>query len=303
MNDERLVQLLGSLRHERMDRIADDEIRARLENAWSARAERRSLALRMRRFVPVLATLVLVVGLGGATMNASGDSALYGVRVAVEDAAVALRQSPEDRNEYLLALLDQRQAEAARLESTGNALAASRVRQIEQDTLRRVQASLPKAPDEAPVVQPAPTDTPTPVPTITSSPTPVATVAPVPSPTPPPARTATPTVRPTATPTPTVKTTPTPTGTATFVTLSGTIKNPDGSLASGVCIGFALGACVNDPSLQTGGTYRIVVSARMNQAITLYFTRTDGSVTLKAYTMKTITSTSVTMSTVMLQKV
>ena len=299
MNDERLVQLLGALRHERMDRIADDEIRARLETAWTARAERRSFGFRVRRLVPALATLALLAGLAVATMNASGDSALYGVRVAIEDAAVALRPSPEDRNEYLLALLDARQAEAARLESTGSALAASRVRQIEQDTLRRLQASLPEAPDEdAPVVAASPSPTPTPLPSLTSTPT----VTPTVQPTPPPARTPAPTPRPTATLAPPVKTTPTPIGTAMPVTVTGTIKNPDGSLASGVCIGYAPGACVNDPSAQTGGTYRLTISARANQSITLYFTRTTNGILYKASTTKTITGTSVTMSTVTLAK-
>ena len=56
MNDERLTGLLGSLRTERMDRIADDKIRSRLENAWTARMERRSFTWRTRRFAPVLAT-------------------------------------------------------------------------------------------------------------------------------------------------------------------------------------------------------------------------------------------------------
>ena len=39
MTDDRLQGMLGSLRHERMDRIADDKIRARLETAWTARAD------------------------------------------------------------------------------------------------------------------------------------------------------------------------------------------------------------------------------------------------------------------------
>ena len=94
MNDDRLSGLLGQLRNERMDRVADDRIRARLENAWNAREERRGFGWRVRRFAPVVATIVLLVGLGGATMNASGDSALYGIRIAVEDAAVALHTDP-----------------------------------------------------------------------------------------------------------------------------------------------------------------------------------------------------------------
>ena len=90
MNEERLQGLLGSLRHERMDRIADDKIRALLETAWTTRQEQRSFGFRFRRLAPVLATGVLMVGLGTATMSAPGESPLYGVRVAIEDAAIAL---------------------------------------------------------------------------------------------------------------------------------------------------------------------------------------------------------------------
>src|SRR5439155_483982 len=56
MNDEHLTGLLGSLRTERMDRIADGKIRTRLENAWTTRMERRSMG--WRAFAPVLAPLV-----------------------------------------------------------------------------------------------------------------------------------------------------------------------------------------------------------------------------------------------------
>ena len=49
MNDDRLTGLLGSLRNERIDRIADDKIRTRLENAWTTRAQQRSFGFRMRR--------------------------------------------------------------------------------------------------------------------------------------------------------------------------------------------------------------------------------------------------------------
>ena len=162
MSDDRLQGMLGSLRHERMDRIADDKIRARLENAWTTRTERRSFGFRLRRLAPVLATLALFAGLGSATMTASGESPLYGVRVTIEDAAIALHPDPENRAEYVVALLEQRQAEAARLEASGNAAAASRARQIEQDTLRVVRAMLPVPPEIDPAPVPAPTDSPTP---------------------------------------------------------------------------------------------------------------------------------------------
>lgn len=310
MDDDRLTGLLGQLRHERMDRTADDRTRARLENAWTARQERRGLGGRARRWVPVLATVVLLAGVGGATMNASGDSVLYGVRIAVEDAAVALHQDPEDRNEYLLSLLTERQEEAARLESTGNALAASHVRQIEQDTLHKLQASLPQAPDDAPAVLPAPTESPTPEPTATPSPSPTPSPTPVPTaartvtPTAPP-RTPTPTPRPTPTPTRTPLTTPTPTGSPMPVTITGTIKNADGTLASGVCIlTSSVSGCINNPADQTGGAYRITVSARLNQTFPLYFMRTDTAtgITWKASTIIVVKGTSVTASTVTLSK-
>ncbi|HYK97697.1 MAG TPA: DUF5667 domain-containing protein [Candidatus Acidoferrales bacterium] len=312
LNDDRLTNLLGQLRHERMDRVADDKIRARLENAWTAREQQRGLGWGMRRFAPVLATIFLVVGLSGATMNASGDSVLYGVRVAVEDAAVALHTDPEDRNEYLLSLLEQRQDEAARLESSGNALAASHVRQVEQQTLQQLMAKLPQAPDDAAAVQPAPTETPSPAPSLPPSP------SPMPSPTPEPtaARTATPTepvhtptptTRPSPTPTPfrTASPTPTPTGSPMAVTISGVIKNADGSLASGVCIlTSSVSGCINAPADQTGGTYRIVISARINQTFPLYFMRTDTAtgITWKGSTTIVVKGPTVVATTVTLSK-
>lgn len=312
LNDDRLSTLLGQLRNERMDRAADDKIRARLENAWGARAQRRGLSWRMRRLAPVLATIVLVVGLGGATMNASGDSVLYGVRIAVEDAAVALHTDAEDRNEYLLSLLTERQEEAARLESTGNALAASRVRQIEQRTLQQLMAKLPQAPDDTAAVQPAPTDTPTPAATVTPSPTPsptpVATVAPTPTTN---ARTATPTPRPpdkpTSTPTPTRTTTPppTPTGSPFPVTFKGVVKNPDGTPAQGVCVfqtpsGTPGASCFAISA--SDGSYRFIEAARINQIVTLYFMRQDGAVLYKGTTSAKVTGSIVSMLVVYLQK-
>ena len=310
MNDDRLTTLLGQLRNERMDRAADDKTRARLESAWGAREQRRGLSWRMRRFAPVLATIVLVVGLGGATMNASGDSVLYGVRVAVEDAAVALHTDPEDRNEYLLSLLTERQDEAARLESTGNALAASHVRQIEQQTLQQLMAKLPQAPDDASAVQPAPTDTPTPAPSVTPSPTPSPTPLPTVAPTSPTSpRTATPTPRPTerptTTPTPTRTATPppTPTGSPFPVTFKGIVKNPDGTPAQGVCVFQATSSTPGASCFAisgSDGTYRFIEAARFNQIVTLYFMRQDGTVLYKGTTSAKVTGSIVSMPVVYL---
>ncbi len=306
MNDERLTGLLGSLRYERMDRVADDRIRARLEHAWTARQRERSLSWRARRLAPLLATLALFVGLAAATMNAGGDSALYGARVAVEDALVVLRSDPQGRADYLLALLDQRQAEAARLESSGNAAAAGRVRAIEQRTLDLVRAILPEAPDLQPeVVAPEPTESPSPTPSPTSSPSPSPSPSPVPTPattrpaTPRPAATATP--RPaTATPKPATAT-PVPTGTLMAVKFSGKVRNPDLTLADNVCVRL-------DPNSATcltktvQGAYSVTASARMNQTVTIYFTRLDGTILYKAYVSAVVKSATVTMPDAKLAK-
>ena len=293
MTDDRLEGMLGSLRRERMDRIADDKIRGRLENAWTTRMERRSFSFRFRRIAPVLATVVLFAGLGAATMTASGESPLYGVRVGIEDAAIALHPDPEDRAEYVVALLEQRQAEAARLEAGGSAAAASRARQIEQDTLRVVRAMLPVAPEVDPIPAPAPTESPTPTPTATPTsaptvaPTATATLRPAtPRPTTPP----TPTPSPTPTPVKTATPTPTPTGTPMPVVLYGNVKNPDLTFADGACISLYAPTSTGDcPSgiKSAGGTYHFTMSARLNQTVTVYAWRTDPvtGITYKGYAM------------------
>jgi hypothetical protein len=312
MNDERLTAMLGSLRHERMDRIADDKIRARLENAWSARAERRSFSFHLRRWTPALATLVLFVGLGTTTMNAAGDSPLYGMRIAIENASIALHIDPAERNEFVMSLLDQRQAEAARLESIGNAAAASRARQIEEDTLAMARAMLPQAPDVQPAPAPAPTNTPSPTPSPTLAPTVAPTVAPTAARTAPPAATTTrtasprpPTATPTKTPTPTVRTPtppPSPTGSPMLVQVRGTVKNSDGTVAGSVCIRLdaASSGCVMTSS--PDGTYKFSMSARVNESRTFYFTRQDGTILWKAQTTVLIKTTTVDVPTVKLAK-
>ncbi len=300
MNDERLTALLGSMRHERIDRIADAEIRAKLETAWTARQERRSFTFRLRRIAPMLATLAVVAILSGMTMTASGESPLYGIRVAVEDAAVALHADPEDRAEYLVTLLEQRQAEAARLESTGNALAASRARKIEQDTLRVVRAMLPQAPEVQPLPAPAPTSTPTLAPSPTPPPAAPLVAPPTATQRPATPRPTTPAPVPTTTPTP-VKTSPIPTGTPMPVLVSGTVRNADGALADGVCVMLNTGGgCLGNPTVQ--GAYRYTLSGRVNQTITLYFMRQDGTVLWKGTVSGMVRSGILQMPDVKLQK-
>jgi hypothetical protein len=302
MNDDRLVGMLAALRTERMERTADQKLRARLETAWTARETEGGLAWRIRRPVLVLATAALVFGSAATTLSAPGDSPLYSVRVTIEDLGVRFYADPADRAEYLVSLLEQRTAEAARLEATGNALAAGRVRDIERRTLAMVQENLPPDPN---AVQPAPTDSPSPSPSPTESPTP--TPSPTPSPTPEPTATlrpATPrpTVAPTAKPaTPTVKPTvkPTTAPTPQPVTFTGTVKNPDGSLATNVCVSESLGgSCLQ---VTTSGTFKVTFSAKIGQSKTLYFLRSDGVKTYKATLTKTVSSTYVEVGNVLLR--
>jgi len=211
--------------------------------------------------------------------------------------------------ELLAALLDARQAEAARLEAAGNALAAERVRRIERQTLDALRSLLPQEPEPSPsatasavvIATPAPTPaataTPTAVPTTTSGiGGPVAT----------PTRTPPFTARPTATPTPepTVLPTPTPAGTPFLLLVRGTVKNPDGTLNSGACISLSAGgACVT--TVHADGTYDFSISARTNQVITVYaFTKdAGGAITSKAVTSGTVRATTLDMTAMKLQPV
>ena len=298
MNDDRLVGMLSALRTERMERTADQKLRARLENAWTVRETQSGLGWRLRRPVLVVATAALVFGSIATTLSAPGDSALYTLRVTIEDLAITLHRDPEDRAEYLVSLLEQRTAEAARLEATGNALAASHVRDIERDTLRMVQQNLPIAPD---VVEPAPTESSSP------SPTPAATESPTPTPSPAPTATqrpATPrpttaspaaTIKPTATPTPK----PTTAATPQAVSIAGAIKNPDGTYATNVCVQISPNTSCS--VVTTSGSFRVTFSAKIGQSVTLNFLRSDGIKTYKATITKTVTSTYIDVGIVVLR--
>jgi hypothetical protein len=301
MNDDRLVGMLSALRTERMERTADLTLRTRLETAWTARESRSGLAWRLRRPVLVVATAALVLGSAATTISAPGDSPLYSLRVTIEDLGVRLYADPADRAEYLLSLLEQRTAEAARLEATGNALAAGKVRDIERATLAMVQANMPVTPEQ---VQPAPTESPTPSPSPTPEPTPSPTPEPTPSPIPATQRPATARPNPTATPkpvTPTPKPTvkPTTAPTAQPVTMTGTIKNPDGTPATNVCVSLSMGgSCMQ---VTPSSTFKVTFSYKVGQSVTLYFLRSDGIKTYKQTLTKTVSSTYIEVGTVTLR--
>jgi outer membrane biosynthesis protein TonB len=297
MSDDRLVEMLAALRTERMERTADHKLRTRLENAWTAREDRGGLAWRIRRPVLVIATAALVLGSAATTISAPGDSPLYGLRVTIEDMAVPFHADPEDRAQYLLSLLEQRTNEAARLEATGNALAAGRVRDIERQTLLMVQQNQSLDPN---AVEPAPTESPSPSPTPTASPSPTPSPTDAPTPSPVPTATQRPTTAPTATPKPPTAT-PKPTTAATpqVVTFTGTIKNPDGTLATNVCVSRSLGgSCMQ---VATSGTFKVSFSEKIGQSVTLYFLRSDGIKTYKQTLTKTVSSTYVDVGTVTLK--
>ncbi|MEP6694773.1 MAG: DUF5667 domain-containing protein [Chloroflexota bacterium] len=297
MNDDRLTGLLAALRTERMERSADQELRARLETAWTARESQGGFAWRMRRPVLVIATAALLVGSVATTLSAAGDSPLYSLRVTLEDLAIPLHRDPEDRAEYLVSLLEQRTAEAARLEATGNALAAGHARDIERQTLLMVQQNLPVVPE---LVEPAPTESPSPSPTPTESPTPSPTPSPVPTATQRPATPRPTTAPPAATVTaPTATPKPTTTATPQAVSFTGTIKNPDGTLATNVCVMISPSTMCSQ--VTTSGTFRVTFSAKMGQSVTLYFLRSDGVKTYKGTITKTVSSTYVDVGIVYLR--
>ena len=277
MNDDRLGELLGSLRSERMGRIGDARARLRLEGEWADIQERRARPF-LRRLAPIVISVSFLALVAFATLHAPGDSPLYGARIAVEDLAANVYADPQDRVQYLLALYDQRQAEAARLESIGSA-ASSGARRIEQRTLATLQALLPHAPEEeapspapspvpsAPAVLPSPSATPEP----TASPAVPRTPTSTPRPTTPPTSAPPATTRPTPVPTPKPTATPlaTPTRDLTIpVTLNGTIVDAGGAPAGEVCVSVTAPECSTRTT--SAGIYRLVISAKYGQTVAVY---------------------------------
>ena len=276
-----LARALGTLKGARMDDVAADDIRKRLETAWAERAQRRP---RSRFVVPgfarafAVAALVMVVAF--STMRAAADSPLYGARVAVEDSLVAFQSDPVG---YLSHLYDDRLEEAARFEATGNALAASRARDAQGEALRLLNQISPQS-EQSPepsastaITLPSPSPTPETPAAATESPTPEPTATPRPTT----ARTSTPkpaTPSPTPTPKPTTATTKpslTPTPTPMDVHAYGYVLYADGSAVDGACVSTSLdGTCVAG---SIKGRVDLQFSAKKGQSITLFFRNYDAS--------------------------
>jgi outer membrane biosynthesis protein TonB len=302
VTEEKLAGALGVLRTARLNEAASARVREQLEQAWRDRAAQRR-RVTVPWFVPSIAAALLFLAFGAATLRAGADSALYGARIAVEDALVALHTDLDDRLDYIRELYDERTEEAARLEAVGNALAAGRARAAQDDALRLLNATAPKAQEPSP----SPTPETSSAPVVLPSPTPPAmTVAPTTVP----ART--PTVTPPPTAPPVTKPTPSPTPTTFVVTVRGGIVNPDGSLANDVCVSTAQVALA--PSAPTaltttgcfmtatGGSLTARIPARKGQTITLYFSRYDAATgkTFRGYATFTVTGPNVSLGVVRL---
>jgi hypothetical protein len=309
MMQDSLARALGTLKGARMDDVAADDVRKRLEQAWSERATRR----RPRFVVPwfarafVVATLVVLVAF--TTMRAAADSPLYGARVAFEDSLVAFQSDPVG---YLSQLYVERLEEAARFEASGNALAASRAHDAKSEALRLLQQISPQ-PDPSPEPSPStaitlPAPTPTPEAAVaTESPTPVPTATPRPpvivTPKPATPKPATPTPKPTATAKPTVTAKPsvTPAPTAMVVHATGEVLYADGTKVNGACVSTALdGLCVAGT---INGKIDMQLTAKKGQSITLYVRNYDAARggTLHGKVTVTVGGTEVLLGTITLR--
>lgn len=83
------------------------------------------------------------------------------------------------------------------------------------------------------------------------------------------------------------------------------MKNPDGTPAKGVCVFQSTSTAPGTACYAvTGadGTYHITESARINQIVSFYFTRQDGTVLYKGTTSAKVTGPTVNMPVVYLQK-
>ena len=307
MMEDSVARALGGLKGARMDDIAAEEIRKRLQLAWTDRAPaRRPSRFVVPGFARVFAVAALVVLVAFSTMRAGADSALYGARVAVEDALVSFQSDPV---EYLSQLYTERLEEAARFDATGNALAASRARSAQSDALRLLNQISPE-PEQSPepsastvITLPSPSPTPETTASPTESPTPLPTATPRPTiartPTPKPATpTPTPTPKPTTT---TTKPSPTPTPTPMDVHAYGYVLYADGSPVDGACVSTSLdGICVAG---SINGRIDLHFSAKRGQSVTLYVRNYDASRggTLHGKVTVTVGGTEVALGTITLR--
>ena len=311
MNQDSLAQALGTLRGARMDDIASDQIRTRLEEAWADRATRKRSRFAIPGFVRAFVVAAVVVLAAFGTMRVDADNALYGTRVAIEDSLVAFQSDPVG---YLSQLYTERLEEAARFEATGNALAASRARTAQGEALRLLNQISPEPsespepsastsitlpnPSPTPETSVAPTDSPTPTPSPVATPRPTTVRTPTPKPATPTPKPATPTPKPTTT---TTKPSSTPTPTPMTVHATGDVLYADGTRVNGACVSTALdGMCVAGT---IDGRIDMSFMAKKGQSITLYVRNYDAARggTLHGKVTVTVGGTEVLLGTITLR--
>lgn len=292
MSDDRLLAALRTLGEQELPLASDRAIRGRLETVWTARAGgRMPWSFSIRRFVPVLAALVLTLGFGGSALGAGADSPLWDTRVALETAGAFFRLSADDRVAYLLDLVQSRTEEAARQEAAGNPGAAAKARVAASAAVHdlngnipHIETSLPTVPLPSAAVTAPPANSPSPSPSSSASPVPTAQLPAAGSP--PPTRTVAPTVaatpvrtEPPHTPTPPPSSTTKPT-----VTITGSVHDSAGAPVTGACvttsptIPTSTTSCIVKTT--TNGSYGFSVPVTPGQTITLYayWTNSTGGV-------------------------
>jgi hypothetical protein len=267
MMQDSLARALGTLKGARMDDVAADDVRKRLEQAWAKRATRTRPRFVVPAFARAFAVAALVVFVAFSTMRAAADSPLYDARVAVEDSLVAFQSDPVG---YLSQLYTERLEEAARFEQT------EALRLLNQITPQPNESPEPSASTVITLPSPSPTpeasaeatESPTPSPTATPRPTVARTPTPKPAtPTPKPP---TPTPKP-VTPKPTVTSAPTP----MTVHATGDVLYADGTRVNGACVSTALdGMCVAGT---INGRIDLTLTAKKGQSITLYVRNYDAA--------------------------
>lgn len=306
MNEDRLLSALRRLGEQELPVASDRAIRGRLETVWTSRSRGRTAwSFSARRFAPVLAAVVLAIGVAGAARGSGADSPLWELRVALETAGSYVQLSADDRVAYLLDLVQSRTEEAARQEVLGNAGAAAKARAAASSAvvelggaIPRVEVTvpLPTPPAVSATATPAPANSPSPSASPNGSSGPAAQLPASGSPSP--TRTPAPTLAPT--PVKTVPRTPSPTpssSTKPSVTITGTVHDASGALVTGACITTSptiptsTASCITK---STNGSYGFSVSVTPGQTITLYAYLTTptgtlaGSATTSAITPITV---------------
>jgi hypothetical protein len=116
-----------------------------------------------------------------------------------------------------------------------------------------------------------------------------------------PTRTPPPTI---ARPSPTIAPRPAVSPSPIAVTITGTVKMPDGTPTSDACIEFSTAGPCESVKYTAPGTFKFIASAKIGQSITLYFVKRDANGTIlgKVAVTKTVTGSTLDLGIVQLLK-